>query len=74
MERELLRYCKCNGKVTFTRPFMTVGKVAFDEHVILKVLERYCEGDNYVIPIAKAYKHFSTTFCDSTLGNFDVSP
>ena len=38
LEREPLRYCKCDGKVTFTRPFLMLGKVTFDEHV--NVLER----------------------------------
>ena len=35
---EPLWYCKCDGKVTFTR-----GKVTFDEHV--NALERYWKGD-----------------------------
>ena len=43
LEREPLRYCKGDGKVTFTRPFLTLGKVNFDEHV--NVLERYSKGD-----------------------------
>ena len=33
LEREPLRYCKCDGKVTFTRPFLMLGKVTFDERV-----------------------------------------
>ena len=32
-ERESLMYCKCNGKVIFTRPFLMLDKVTFDEHV-----------------------------------------
>ena len=32
-----------DGKVTFTRPFLMLGKVTFDEQV--NVLERYCKGD-----------------------------
>ena len=43
LEREPLRYCKCDGKVTFTRPFLMLGKVTFNERV--NVLERYCKGD-----------------------------
>ena len=43
LERELLRYCKCDGKVTFTILFLMLGKVTFDEHV--NVLEGYCKGD-----------------------------
>ena len=38
LERESLRYCKGNGKVTFTRHFLVLGKVTFDEHV--NILER----------------------------------
>ena len=45
LEREPLRYCKCDGKVTFTRPFL--AKVTFDEQV--NVLERYCKGDLSII-------------------------
>ena len=40
LEREPLRYCKGDGNVTFTKPFLMLGKVTFDEHV--NVLERYC--------------------------------
>ena len=29
-------------KVTFTKPFLMLGKVTFDKHV--NVLERYCKG------------------------------
>ena len=43
LEREPLRYCKCDGKVTFTRPFLMLGKVTFDERV--NVFEKYCKGD-----------------------------
>ena len=43
LEREPLRYCKCDGKVTFTRPFLMLVKVTFGEPV--NVLERYCKGD-----------------------------
>ena len=43
LEREPLRYCEGDGKVTFTRPFLLLGKVTFDEQV--NVLERYCKGD-----------------------------
>ena len=42
LEREPLRYWKCDGKVTFTKPFLILGKVTFDEHV--NVLKRYCKG------------------------------
>ena len=42
-ETDLLRYCKCNGKVTFTRPFLLLGKVILDEHV--NVLEKVLGGD-----------------------------
>ena len=38
-----LRYCKCDGKVTFTRPFLMLGKVTFDDHV--NALEMYEKGD-----------------------------
>ena len=30
LEREPLRYGKGDGKVTFTRPFLMLGKVTFD--------------------------------------------
>ena len=43
LEREPLRYCKCDGKVIFTRPFLILGKVTFDHHV--NALERYWKGD-----------------------------
>ena len=42
LEREPLRNWKGNGKVTFTKPFLTLGKVTFDKHV--NVLERYFKG------------------------------
>ena len=42
LEREPLRYWKGNGKITFTKPFLILGKVTFDKHV--NVLERYCKG------------------------------
>ena len=34
-----LRYCKGDGKVTFTRPFLILGKVTFGKDV--NVLEWY---------------------------------
>ena len=40
---EPLRYCKVDGKATFIRPFLMVGKVNFEEYV--DALERYCKGD-----------------------------
>ena len=43
LEREPLRYYKCDGKVIFTRPFLMWGKVTFDDHV--NALERYWKGD-----------------------------
>ena len=43
MEREPLRHCECDKMVTFTIPFLMLGKVTFDEQVNL--LERYCKGD-----------------------------
>ena len=43
LEREPLRYCKCDGKVIFTRPFLRLDKVTFDDHV--NALERYWKGD-----------------------------
>ena len=49
LEREQLRNWKGYGKVTFTRPFLMLDKVTFDEHVC--VWERYCKGDNYRIHI-----------------------
>ena len=46
LEREPLRYWKGNGKVTYTKPFLILGKVTFDKHV--NVLERYCkDGISY---------------------------
>ena len=41
--REPLRHCEGDGKVTFIRPFLMLGKVTFDEQV--NVMERYCKGD-----------------------------
>ena len=37
LERGPLRYCKgdCNGKVTFTRPFLMLDKLTFTEHVAI---------------------------------------
>ena len=43
LEREPLRYCKCDGKVIVTRPFLRLGKVTFGDHV--NALERYWKGD-----------------------------
>ena len=43
LESEPLRYGKGGGKVTFTRPFLMLGKVTFNEQV--NVLQRYCKGD-----------------------------
>ena len=43
LEREPLRDCEGDVKVTFTRPFLMLGKVTFDEHE--NVLERYWKGD-----------------------------
>ena len=39
LEREPLRYCKGDGKVTFTRPFLILDKLTFEDHI--NVLERY---------------------------------
>ena len=36
-------YFKCDGKVTFTRPFVMLGKVTFEEQV--NVLVRNCKGE-----------------------------
>ena len=36
-------YCKVDRKVAFTRPFLMLGKVTYDEHG--NVLEKYCKGD-----------------------------
>ena len=41
-----LKTCKGDGKVTFTKPFLMLGKVTFDKHV--NVLGRYCKGE-YII-------------------------
>ena len=40
--REPLRYWKGDGNVTFTKPFLMLGKVTFDAHV--NILERYGKG------------------------------
>ena len=42
-KREPLRHFEGDGKVIYTRPFLILGKVTFDEQV--NVLERYCKGD-----------------------------
>ena len=34
LEREPLRYCSGDGKVTFTRPFQIFGEVTFGEHLM----------------------------------------
>ena len=47
LEREPSRYHKGNGKVAFTRPFLVLGKVTFDEHA--NVLERYWKGIGKVV-------------------------
>ena len=49
LEREPLRYCKGDGKVTFTRPFLMLGKMTFDKYV--NVLERYCKHDIIIITL-----------------------
>ena len=36
-------YCKGDGKVTFAKPFLILGKVTYDEDV--NVLDRYCKDD-----------------------------
>ena len=36
------RYWKGDGKVTFTKPCLILGKVTFDAHV--NILEMYCKG------------------------------
>ena len=33
LEREPLRHCEVDGKLTFTRHFLMLGKVTFDEQV-----------------------------------------
>ena len=33
LERKPLRHCEGDGKVTFTRPFLMLDKVTFDEQV-----------------------------------------
>ena len=43
LETKPLRHCEGDGKVTFPRPFLMLGKVTFDEE--LNVMERYCRGD-----------------------------
>ena len=32
---EPLTYCTCDGKVTFSRPFLILDNVTFDEHMII---------------------------------------
>ena len=53
LEREPLRYCKCDGKVIFTRPFLMLGKVTFDDDV--NALERYWKGDIMSVNLTKPY-------------------
>ena len=36
-------YCKGDGKVTFTRPYLILGKVTFDEYV--NILAMYCKSE-----------------------------
>ena len=43
LEREPLRHREGDGKVTFTKPYLMLGKVTFDEQV--NALKRYCKGD-----------------------------
>ena len=43
LEREPLRHCEGDGKVTFTRPFLMLGRVTFDKQV--NVLERHCKDE-----------------------------
>ena len=43
LETEPSTYCKCDLKVIFTRPFLMLGKVTFDEHV--NALEWCWKGD-----------------------------
>ena len=43
LEREPLRHCEDGGKVTFTKPFLMLDNVTFDEQV--NVFERYCKGN-----------------------------
>ena len=38
-----LRYCKCDGKVIFTRLFLMLGNLTFSEHV--NEMEMYWKGD-----------------------------
>ena len=48
LEREPLRYWKGDGKVIFTRPFLMLGKVTFDEYG--NALELSCRGDiSYIV-------------------------
>ena len=46
LERESLKYCKCDGKVTFTRHFLMLDKVTFGEYI--NALERW-----YIVHIYK---------------------
>ena len=43
LEREPLSHCEGDGKITFARSSLMLGKANFDEQV--NVLERYCKGD-----------------------------
>ena len=55
LESELFRYCKCDRKVIFTRPFEMLGKVTFDDRV--NALERYWKGDiSYTFPKLRVIK------------------
>ena len=36
-------YCKGDGKVTFTRPYLILCKVTFDEYV--NILAMYCKSE-----------------------------
>ena len=66
--KDLERYCKGEGKVSFTRPFLLLhGKVTIiDDYV--HVFERYCKGD-YTIGL-----HIYKTLMSHThLQNLNVS-
>ena len=41
-EREPVRYCNGDGKVTFMRPFLMLGKVTFDGNRV-NALKRSCK-------------------------------
>ena len=52
-----LRHCEGDGKVTFTRLFLMLCKVTFDEEV--NILERYCKGNvplTFLFPKSKVLK------------------